>query len=83
MNALVTTLRRPFKSADSGRVESSLQDALGSLSRQSCGDYVVIVAGNRRPTGPVRPNTRRPRERTRPRGLRLSSGRAPHSRRLA
>src|SRR5947209_7019462 len=53
MLSFITTLRHPQNSADYGRVESLLQDTLASLTRQSCGDYTVIIVGNRRPAFPL------------------------------
>jgi hypothetical protein len=53
MIAFITTLRHPQNSADYGRVESLLQDTLGSVTRQSCDDYIAIIVGNRRPAFPL------------------------------
>lgn len=53
MLAFITTLRHPHNSADYARVETLLRDTLGSLTRQVCDEYVVIVVGNRRPTFPL------------------------------
>lgn len=51
--AFITTVRHPHNASDYTRVESLLKDTLASMTRQTCGDYVVIVVGNRRPDFPL------------------------------
>jgi hypothetical protein len=53
MLAFITTLRHPQNADDYSRVESLLQDTLGSLSQQSSDDHIAIIVGNRRPAFPL------------------------------
>jgi hypothetical protein len=47
--AFITSVRHPQNSSDYRHVETILNGTLESINRQTCGDYVVIVVGNRRP----------------------------------
>lgn len=48
--AFVTTVRHPHNAADYAHVESLLRDTVASMVRQTCGEFVVVIVGNRRPT---------------------------------